>query len=180
MRFAEAADPKLSFRVFLPRERDHEYQAEHLDGRWIIRTNWRAKNFRLMEAKVGEETDRSKWRELLGNRDDAFVNDFDAFRGFLAVEERSGGLRRIRIHRWSAAADSSIESDDPTFTFALADNHEVDTDLVRYTYRVADDARIDLRLQRSNGQADAVEARSGARQLQPCQLLERVPLGHGP
>jgi len=134
MRFAEAADPKLSFRVFLPRERDHEYQAEHLDGRWVIRTNWRAKNFRMMEAKVGEESDRSKWRELPGNRDDAFVNDFDAFRGFLAVEERSGGLRNIRIHRWSAAADSFIESDDPTFTFALGHNHEVDTDLVRYTY----------------------------------------------
>jgi len=87
-----------------------------------------------MEAKVGEESDRSKWRELPGSRDDAFVNDFDAFRGFLAVEERSGGLRKIRIHRWSDAADSFIESDDPTFTFALADNHEVDTDLVRYTY----------------------------------------------
>jgi oligopeptidase B len=134
MRFAEAADPKLDFRVFLPRERDHEYQAEHLDGRWIIRTNWQAKNFRLMEVKTGEESDRTKWRELLGNRDDAFVNDFQAFRGFLAIDERSGGLRRIRIHPWSAAKDHFIASDDPTYSFSLADNHEVDTDLVRYTY----------------------------------------------
>ena len=134
MRVADAADPKLAFHVFLPRERDHEYQAEHLDGRWIIRTNWKAKNFRLMEVKDGEESDRSKWRELLAHRDDAFVNGFDVFRDFLAVDERSGGLRKIRIHRWSSAKDTFIASDDPTYTFALAENHEVDTDLVRYTY----------------------------------------------
>ena len=134
MRYADAADPKLDFRVFLSRERDHQYQAEHLDGRWIIRTNWQAKNFRVMEARAGEESDRTKWRELLGHRDDAFVNDFDAFSGFLAVDERSGGLRRIRIHPWSAAKDTFIASDDPTYAFALADNHEIDTDLVRYTY----------------------------------------------
>ena len=134
MRYADAADPKLDFRVFLSRERDHQYQAEHLDGRWIIRTNWQAKNFRVMEARAGEESDRTKWRELLGHRDDAFVNDFDAFSGFLAVDERSGGLRRIRIHPWSAAKDTFIASDDPTYAFALADNHEIDTDFVRYTY----------------------------------------------
>jgi len=134
MRYADAADPQLSFRVFLPRERDHEYQAEHLNGRWVIRTNWQAKNFRLMEVKVGEENDRSKWREILPQRDDAFVNGFDAFRDFLAVDERSGGLRKIRIRPWSGAKDYFIASDDPTYAFALADNHEVDTDLVRYTY----------------------------------------------
>jgi oligopeptidase B len=59
MRIADAADPELRFRVFLPRERDHEYQADHLDGRWIIRTNWQARNFRLMEAEEGHESDRA-------------------------------------------------------------------------------------------------------------------------
>ena len=66
-------DPALAFRVFLPRERDLEYYVDHLDGRWIIRTNWQAPNFRLMEATVGEEGDRANWRELLAHREDAFV-----------------------------------------------------------------------------------------------------------
>ena len=134
MRFADASDPELRFRVFLPRERDHEYQADHLDGRWIIRTNWQAKNFRLMESKEGNESDRSKWSEILPNRSDAFVDDFAVFKTFLAVGERSGGLSKIRIRPWSGGNDSFITSDDPTYTFALSDNHEVDTDLVRYTY----------------------------------------------
>jgi oligopeptidase B len=134
MRYADAADPKLDFRVFLPRERDHEYQAEHLDGRWIIRTNWQAKNFRLMEAKLGEEGDRSKWRELLPHREDAFINGFDVFRSFLAVDERSGGLRKLRVRPWSGAKDYFIASDDPTYTFDLATNPEIDSEVLRYTY----------------------------------------------
>jgi oligopeptidase B len=134
LRYADAADPRLKFQVFLPRERNHEYSADHLDGRWIIRSNWQAQNFRLMEAKVGEEGDRLKWRELIGHRDDALINDFDVFRNFLAVEERSGGLRRIRIRPWSGEQQYFIAADEPTYAFQLADNPEIDTDLVRYTY----------------------------------------------
>ncbi len=38
MRCAPAANPD-TFVVLAPRERDVEYQADHLDGRWVIRTN---------------------------------------------------------------------------------------------------------------------------------------------
>ena len=134
MRIAEAAGAEQRFRVFLPRERGHEYRADHLDGRWIIRTNWQARNFRLMEAKDGAESDRAQWVELLPHRDDAFVGDFAVFKDFLAIGERSGGLSKIRIRPWSGGKDSFIAADDPTYTFALGDNPEVDTDLVRYTY----------------------------------------------
>ncbi len=58
--FADAKDPKLAFKVFLPRERDHEYQVEHANDRWVVRTNWKAKNFRLVEVKPGDEADRGE------------------------------------------------------------------------------------------------------------------------
>jgi oligopeptidase B len=133
-RYADASDPKLEFRVLLPRERDHEYQADHFDGRWIIRTNWQAPNFRLMEARVGDSSDRGKWRELLAHRGDALVHDFSVFRDFLAIEERSGGLRKVRIRPWDGGKDSYIASDEPAYLAALGDNEEVDSHLVRYTY----------------------------------------------
>lgn len=132
--YAEAADPKLEFRVILPRERDHEYQADHFDGRWIIRSNWQAPNFRLMEATVGESADRAKWRELVGHRSDAFIDDFSVFRGFLAIEERSGGLRKVRVRPWQGGKDFYIASDEPAYVTGLGDNEEVDSDKVRYVY----------------------------------------------
>jgi oligopeptidase B len=133
-RYARADDPALAFRVLLPRERDHEYHADHLDGRWIIRTNWKAPNFRVMEAKVGEEGDRANWRELIAHRDDAFVHGFDVFRDFLAVEERSGALRKIRIRPWAGGQDFFIAADEAAYTASLGQNPELDTRIVRYEY----------------------------------------------
>ncbi len=133
-RYALADDPSLNFRVFLPRERDHEYYIDHLDGRWIIRTNWQAPNFRLMEAKVGEEGDRANWRELVAHRDDAFIHGFDVFKDFLAIEERSDAMRKIRIRPWSGGKDFFIAADEAAYTTALGQNAEIDTHIVRYEY----------------------------------------------
>ncbi|HEU5468833.1 MAG TPA: S9 family peptidase [Steroidobacteraceae bacterium] len=134
MRYADAADPALSFRVFLPRERDLEYYPDHLDGRWIIRTNWQAPNYRLMEATVGEEADRANWREILAHREDAFVDGFDVFKDFLAIEERSDAMRKIRIRPWSGGRDFYIASDEAAYTTSLGANAEIDTNIVRYEY----------------------------------------------
>ena len=57
-RFARADDPQLRFEVFLPHEADHEYDIEHLGDAFIVRSNWRARNFRLARAPIGAHSDR--------------------------------------------------------------------------------------------------------------------------
>ena len=134
VRYAAADDPALRFATMLPKEAGHEYYVEHFAGRWVLRTNFQAPNFRLVEVQVGAERDRSAWQELVGHRDDASVEDFDVFDGFMAVNERSGGLLRIRIRPWQGGATSLIDADEPAFTMRLDVNEELDTPLVRYTY----------------------------------------------
>jgi oligopeptidase B len=133
IRYADAANP-AEFRALLPRERDHLYDAEHLEGRWIIRTNWQAPNFRLVEAKVGAERERASWHEILAHRDDAFIHGFDVFRHFLAVSERSGALRKLRIRPLAGGDDFFVDSDEATYTTGLGTNAEIDTDVLRYAY----------------------------------------------
>ena len=132
--FADAGDPGLEFRLIVPRERDHEYQAEHFDGRWILRSNWHAPNFRIVEAPLAGVEDRSQWRDLVAHRDDAFLHGFSVFSEFLAIEERSGGLRKVRIRRWQGGEDFHLASDEPAYRAALGDNEEVGSHTVRYTY----------------------------------------------
>ena len=132
--FADANDPQLRFKVFLPRERDHEYQAEHANGRWIVRTNWQAKNFRIVEVKPGDEGDRSKWKDVIAHRDDAFVDGYDVSKNFLTVEEHSGGLRKLRIHAWKGGKEVLVTADEPSYTMAIDVNREFDSDKLRYTY----------------------------------------------
>lgn len=135
-RYAYADDPALEFHVFLPHERDHEYQIEHLADHFIVRTNWQARNFRLMQAPIGRTGDRAAWRDVVAHRDDTFIQDFDVFERFIALSVRSGGLAKISIKPLGAwdAAEFFIASDEPAYSMALAMNPRLDTDVLRYAY----------------------------------------------
>jgi oligopeptidase B len=139
-RYAHADDPALEFKVFLAHERDHEYQLEHLGDAFIVRTNWQARNFRLMQAPIGRSGGRADWRDVVAHRDDTFIEDFDVFNGFLAVSVRSGGLAKISIRPWDGHSGSAghaeffIASDEAAYATSLSINPELDTELVRYAY----------------------------------------------
>ena len=134
-RYAHAGDPALEFKTFLAHEPDHEYQLEHLGDDFIIRTNWGARNFRLMRAPIGRGNGRADWRDVVAHRDDTFIEDFDVFDGFLAVSVRTGGLAKISIAPLPpGAAPFFIASDEAAYAMALSVNAELGTPLVRYTY----------------------------------------------
>ncbi|HET6435730.1 MAG TPA: S9 family peptidase [Xanthomonadaceae bacterium] len=136
MRCAPAADPR-AFTVLAPRERDVEYQADHLGDRWVIRTNAPgadgkpASNFKLMTAPSGA-TSRAQWREWVPHRDDVFVDGFELFDGFTAVAERSGGLERLRLLK--GGGEEFVKVDEPAYSMGLDVNSEPGTDWLRYSY----------------------------------------------
>ena len=132
--YADANDPALSFKVALPRERDHEYQLEDIGDRFIIRTNWQAKNFRIVEVPIEKVAERNRWRDVIAHRSDAFVDSFEAFDGFLAVSERSGGLQNLRVHSRSTGESFLMAAADPAYTMYLGNNTESNTTLLRYVY----------------------------------------------
>jgi oligopeptidase B len=135
-RYADADDPALAFTVFSPQEANHEYQIEHLGDRFIVRTNWQAENFRLMSVPIGQEHSRSAWQDVVGPRDDIFIEDFDVFARYIALSVRSGGLRKISIKPLGPpdAAEFYIASDEPTYTTAIATNPELESETIRYAY----------------------------------------------
>ncbi len=135
LRVLSAADPDGQFRTFFPRQRDHEYQAEHLGDRWIVRTNKDAPNFRIMEVPVGHENDPDAWTELVEHSDDVFIHDFEAFHDYLAVAERSNGLRRIRVQPLTGNDNGwIIDSDEPAYATYLGTNVDQHSDVLRYEY----------------------------------------------
>ncbi|WP_158982865.1 S9 family peptidase [Lysobacter panacisoli] len=132
MRCAPAANPD-KFTVLAPRERDVEYQADHLDGRWVIRTNeGGAKNFKLMTAP-SDATSRKQWKDWVAHRDDVFVEGFELFDGFNVVAERSDGLERLRVLR-ADGSDEYVKADEPAYAMGLSVNSEHDTPWLRYSY----------------------------------------------
>jgi oligopeptidase B len=132
-RYAHAAAATLDFKVFLPRSPEHEYEIEHCDDAFIVRTNWQAENFRIMSVRIGEEHDRTRWRDLVAHDATTFIHDFELFSDFLAVSERSGGLRKIRVRSWSGES-YHLAADDPAYTMHLGANPEMATSTLRYAY----------------------------------------------
>jgi len=136
-RCAPAANPQ-TFTVLAPRERDVEYSADHLDGRWVILTNAPGKdgkaapNYKLMTAP-SDATSREQWSEWVGHRDDVFIDGFALFDGYTAIAERSNGLERIRLLR-KDGSEEYVKADEPTYSMGLSTNSEPDTTLLRYTY----------------------------------------------
>jgi oligopeptidase B len=133
-RFARAGDPAMTFAVVVPRSADHEYQIEDLGEHMLIRSNWQAQNFRVVAAPLAECGERSRWRDVIAHDPQVFVQSMDVFRDFLALNERSCGLLRIRVQRWSGGAPFYIAADDPTYTMQLAANPELETTSLRYVY----------------------------------------------
>jgi oligopeptidase B len=139
-RFARADDPNLDFQVFLSHEADHEYELEHLGDAFIVKTNWRARNFRLVLSDIGPHADRSRWRDVVAHRADTLIDDVDVFDSFLALSVRSGGLAKIAIQPWDvklqqpAGAEFFIDSGEPSYTASISVNLQLDTDVLRYAY----------------------------------------------
>ena len=133
LRYAPAADP-VSFTVLARRERDIEYQADHLDDRWVIRTNADALNFKLVTAPT-QATSRAQWRDWVAHRDDVYIEGYELFDGFTAIAERSNALERLRLLRNGATGDDEfVQADEPAYSMGLDVNAEPDTDWLRYGY----------------------------------------------
>ena len=136
-RCAPAADPR-SFTVLAPRERDVEYSADHLDGRWVIRTNAPgadgkpAKNFKIVTAPTAS-TSRAEWKDWVAHSDQVYIEGFELFDGFTAISERSEGLERLRLLR-ANDKEEYVKADESAYSMGIDVNSEHDTPWLRYSY----------------------------------------------
>ena len=137
LRYAPAADPG-KFTVLAPRTRDVEYDADHLGGRWVIRTNAPAAdgkpatNFKLVQAPSGA-TSRGQWIDLVPHDEKVFIEGFELFDGFLAIAERSDALERIRLRK-ADGSEEYVKADEPAYSMGLSANPESDSEWLRYGY----------------------------------------------
>ena len=129
----DADHPEGEFKVVQPRERGLEYQVEPFRDKLYIRTNLEAKNFRLVETPL-DKTSKENWREVIPHRPDVLLEGFEIFNDYLVVEERQGGLSRIRVIGWQDKAEHSLDFSEAAYAAAIGQNPEFETDWLRYEY----------------------------------------------
>ncbi|HEX5717299.1 MAG TPA: S9 family peptidase [Thermoanaerobaculia bacterium] len=135
VRFIDTRDPSGTLRVLAPRETGVLYEAEHVGGSWVIKTDWEAPNFRLMTVADAEVGDKKTWRELLPHDSKVFLENFAVFEDYLAVGERSEGLLRLRYAPWTDLGRwTRVPADEPASTQGFEVNAEQGTPKLRYAY----------------------------------------------
>jgi oligopeptidase B len=118
--------PEISNRP-RPAKRISSTRPEHWNDKFLFRTNWDAKNFRLMEAPVSSDPRRENWKDVLPHRDDVLLDGFTVFKDHLVTAEHKGGLSQVHIIRWADKADHYIEVGEPTYACFVDNNPEFDT-----------------------------------------------------
>jgi oligopeptidase B len=132
-RFLKADDPTGAFRLFYPREKELEYDIDHYENRFFIRTNLGAKNFRLMETPV-THTSKSAWKEVIAHRDTVLLEDFEIFRDYLVLDERISGLTRFRVINIKDKTEYYVDLQEQAYTAWFSANPEFNTELLRFGY----------------------------------------------
>ena len=128
-----ADNPDGNFVNFTPRGTKHEYSIAEGINKFYILTNWEAENNRIMETPE-DATDMSNWKEVIAHRDEVHLLDFDVFDNHLVLNERSNGLRELRIINQTSNKDHYINFGEDTYTAWISTNKEFNTNILRYGY----------------------------------------------
>ncbi|MEE4214819.1 MAG: S9 family peptidase [Bacteroidales bacterium] len=133
-RILEADNPEGQFRIFAPRQVNHEYSINHINGQFFIRTNTDdATNFKLMVAPENNYS-MDKWTDFIPHRDDVLLQGYTLFNDYIAVSERINALNNIRIINFNTNEDHYIDFGEEVYSSRISVNEEADSDVLRYTY----------------------------------------------
>ncbi|CAN5756975.1 oligopeptidase B [soil metagenome] len=133
VRFIDADKPDVVFIVFQPRMKDVLYSVNHANDKFYIRTNDKAKNFKLMTCSENK-TDSANWKELLAHNDGILIQSFELFKNFVAVSERKNGLTQVHIINTQNNASHYLAFDEPTYLASIGYNPDYNTDMLRFNY----------------------------------------------
>jgi oligopeptidase B len=133
-RFLHADQPTAEWAVIAPRIQDQEYEVDHHGDQFLIRTNDKGRNFRLVSAPVSSPG-RDNWKELIPHRPDVMLSGVDAFQDFYVVEERANGLPQLRTINFGTGKAQTVQFPEPTYSAFPAQNREYKTTKYRYNYQ---------------------------------------------
>ncbi|MBL7775079.1 MAG: S9 family peptidase, partial [Saprospiraceae bacterium] len=131
--FLDAGAPLAGFHIFRPKEPGFYYTVDHWNDKFLIRTNWQARNFRLLETPV-TQPGPEHWTELLPHRPEVLLQGFEVFKDYLVIAERKNGLDQLRIIRWADRQEHYLDFGEPTYSAGPVQNAEFDTPVLRYRF----------------------------------------------
>lgn len=133
-RFIPTDQPDAEWKIIQPRERDLEYSIEHFGDDFYILTNKdKATNFKLMKTPVSNPG-KENWTDVIAHREEVYLENFEIFRDYLVLEERSNALTQMNIRRWDGKENYFLPFKEEVYSAYISVNVDFDTEILRYGY----------------------------------------------
>lgn len=126
--------PLDEFKTVLGRTKGHRYSVDHREGNLFIRTNKNAKNFRIVSTPVGKVAEKN-WKEIVKHSDDVLIGNYEVFRDFLAVTEKTKALNRTRIYNFKTKQWTNVQFNDEVYLAGSGGTPEYTAQKLRMSYQ---------------------------------------------
>ena len=128
----ESDRPNGSIRTLLPRLDQHEYYVEHHRGRFYIRTNKKAQNFRIISTPV-DDLREDQWSDFIRHSPDVMLEEMQFFAEQAIVWSRRVGLPYLLVV--DIKTNQSHEIELPESPHALSGDHNPDFDTSTFRFQ---------------------------------------------
>lgn len=132
-RFIDSSRPESDFKIFNPREKNHEYSIEHYNDHFYIITNKNAKNFKIMKCSI-LNTKFNNWEAFIEHRHDFLIEDLEIFNDYYVIAERNMGLLKLNVNSWDNNESYTIPFDTETYTAYMGINLDFNSHKLRYHF----------------------------------------------
>jgi oligopeptidase B len=131
--YLPASEPTASLKMILPRQPDHEYDVDHRNNLFYIRTNKGAKNFRIVTAPISDPSEKN-WKEFIAHKPAVKLDGISLFADFAVLSEWEDGLQQLELVDFKSSKRSRIQFPEPVYAAGLSQNREFNTNVIRYSY----------------------------------------------
>jgi oligopeptidase B len=130
----DAGKPDAAPRLIAPRQIGIEYELEHWNDRFIIKTNIDgAEDYKIITAPV-DRPSRENWTDLIPHRPGVFLVGFIVLKNWLIRMERENALPRIVVRDLTTGDEHAIAFEEEAYSLGFGEMREFDTDTLRFTY----------------------------------------------
>ena len=130
----EADRPLDAPRLIAAREAGIEYDLEHWNDTFIIKTNRDgAEDYKIMTTSVDKPSPEN-WMDLIAYREGCFLVGMIVLKNWLVRMERENALPRIVVRDMATGEEHSIAFDEEAYSLGFGEMREFDTDILRFSY----------------------------------------------
>ncbi len=130
----DAEAPAVAPKLVAQRVKGIEYDVEHWNDRFIIKTNINgAEDYKIVTCPV-DRPSPDNWIDLVPHRPGIFLVGYFVLKNWLVRMERENALPRIIVRDMNSGEEHAIAFDEEAYSLGFGEMREYDTDILRFTY----------------------------------------------